>query len=65
MLLFRWEFLFHALRADECEPPLEVGEHVAQRLRPVVLGVELQLHREELESRKGKWTYIVGLGISA
>ena len=64
-MLFRWQFLLHALCADEREPPLEVGEHVAQRLRPVVLGVELQLHREELKSRKGKWTYIVGLEISA
>ena len=51
LLLFCWEFLLHALCADECEPPLEVGEHVAQRLRPVVLRVELQLHREELERR--------------
>ena len=43
------ELLLHVLGADEGQAPLEVGQHVAERLRPMVLGVELQLHREELE----------------
>ena len=43
------ELLLHVLGADEGQAPLEVGQHVAERLRPVVLRVELQLHREELE----------------
>ena len=53
MLLFCGELLLHVLGADEGEAPLEVGQHVAEGLRPVVLGVELKLHREELQ-REGE-----------
>ena len=43
------QLLFHVLGAHEGQAPLEVGQHVAECLRPVVLRVELEFHREELK----------------
>ena len=40
-----FSFLLGILASDPCQSPLEVGQHVLHGFRPLLLGVELHLHR--------------------